>query len=280
MSHQLFRLAERVFNTPHLVEPRLLKSITDYISYRNSPDFRDTIYQEATGEGLKTEELDIFQGVGVIQIAGVITYKEVDAYCAPEGTSYLKLLDQVEEMIEAGVKAIIFECSSGGGEARGMFETSSRIRSLLDENGIDSYAYIDTIGASACFGLACICDEVIIHPEASAGSIGCMVALTDYSKALEMSGYKEIYITSLDGKVPYAKDGSFKESFLEKLQQDVNKLGDKFINHVSKYTGISYDEIKAMDAQVFDAETCVANGLANSIMNHQQFSEYISGKYN
>lgn len=190
------------------------------------------------------------------------------------------LIDAVEDMIEAGVKAIIFECASGGGMASHMFSTAEQIRSMLDEAGVASYAYIDEMSASACYGLACVCDEIIIHPEAQAGSIGAMIALWDDSKALEMEGYREIYITNTPGKVPYAKDGSFKESFLEKLQQDVNKLGDKFINHVSKYTGLSYDAIKALDAQVFDAETCVEKGLANSIMNHQQFSEYISGKYN
>lgn len=280
MAHELFRLSSQVFNTPQLVEANQLRAIAEYFNYRNSPTYSDPIYQGGTGKGLDTEELNIFQNVGVIQIDGIITYKEVDALCAPVGTSYLSLIDQVDEMIEAGVKAIIFECSSRGGEARGLFSTATEIRNKLDAAGVYSIGYIDTIAASACYGLVCICDEVIIHPEAQAGSIGAMIALMDDSKAMEMAGYKEIYVVSTPGKVPFAEDGSFKKSFLDRLQVDVTKLGDKFVSHCAKYTGLPEQTIKDMDAQCFDAEESLSKGLVNSIMTHEEFSSYISNKYN
>lgn len=280
MPNKLLRFSTQVFNTPQLILPQDFKVITDYLHARNNSLLGDTIYQGTPGPGLVSEELDIFNGVGVIQINGPLTYKPIEMMCAPEATSYLELIEDVQEMIDAGVKAIIFECSSGGGQASHLFSTAETIRTLLTDASVDSYAYVDEISASACYGLACIADEVIIHPEAQAGSIGAVIALCDTSKAEEMAGVKEVYITSTPGKVPFAEDGSFKESFLNKLQEDVNKLGNKFVAHVSKYTGISAEEIKVMDAQMFDAETCLSNGLVNSIMTHEQFSEYISNKYN
>lgn len=280
MPNKLLRFSAQVFNTPQLILPQDFKVITDYLHSRNNALLGDTIYQGIPGQGLATEELAIFNGVGVLQISGPLTYKPVEMMCAPEATSYLELIEDVQEMIDAGVKAIIFECSSGGGMAAHLFSTAETIRSLLTEAGVDSYAYVDELSASACYGLACIADEVIIHPEAQAGSIGAVIALCDDSKAEQMAGIKPVYITSTPGKVPFAADGSFKESFLNKLQEDVTKLGDKFVAHVSKYTGISTEDIKAMDAQMFDAETCLSNGLVNSIMTHEQFSSYIAGKYN
>lgn len=279
MGHKLLRLSSQIFNTPQLISAETFRPIVDYLQRRNDSLLGNPIYQGTPGKGLEVEELDIFNGIGVIQINGPLTYKPLEMMCAPEGTSYLELIDNVSDMAEAGVKAIIFECASGGGQASHLFSTAQTIRKILDDNEIASVAYVDELAASACYGLACISDEVIIHPEASAGSIGAMIALMDDSKAMEEAGLKEIYITNTPGKVPFAKDGSFKDSFLEKLQADVTKLGDKFINHVATFTGLSYDEIKAMDAQVFDAEQCVAKGLANSIMDHQQFSEYISAKF-
>ena len=280
MPNKLLRFSAQVFNTPQLILPQDFKVITDYLHSRNNALLGDTIYQESPGPGIATEELAIFNGVGVLQISGPLTYKPVEMMCAPEATSYLELIEDVQEMIDAGVKAIIFECSSGGGMASHLFSTAETIRSLLTEAGVDSYAYVDELSASACYGLACIADEVIIHPEAQAGSIGAVIALCDESKAEQMAGIKPVYITSTPGKIPFAADGSFKESFLNKLQEDVTKLGDKFVAHVSKYTGISTEDIKAMDAQMFDAETCLSNGLVNSIMTHEQFSSYIAGKYN
>jgi capsid assembly protease len=280
MPNKLLRFSAQVFNTPQLILPQDFKVITDYLHSRNNALLGDTIYQGTPGQGLATEELAIFNGVGVLQISGPLTYKPVEMMCAPEATSYLDLIEDVQEMIDAGVKAIIFECSSGGGQASHLFSTADAIRSLLTEAGVDSFSYIDEVSASACYGLACIADEVIIHPEAQAGSIGAVIALCDESKADEMAGIKPVYVTSSPGKIPFAADGSFKESFLNKLQEDVTKLGDKFVAHVSKYTGISTEDIKAMDAQMFDAETCLSNGLVNSIMTHEQFSSYIAGKYN
>lgn len=280
MPNKLLRFSAQVFNTPQLILPQDFKVITDYLHSRNNALLGDTIYQGTPGQGVATEEIAIFNGVGVLQISGPLTYKPVEMMCAPEATSYLELIEDVQEMIDAGVKAIIFECSSGGGMAAHLFSTAETIRSLLTEAGVDSYAYVDELSASACYGLACIADEVIIHPEAQAGSIGAVIALCDESKAEQMSGIKPVYITSTPGKIPFAADGSFKESFLNKLQEDVTKLGDKFVAHVSKYTGISTEDIKAMDAQMFDAEACLSNGLVNSIMTHEQFSSYIAGKYN
>lgn len=280
MSHKLFRLASQVFNTPQLIDSNHFRPIVDYMVRRNAGILGDTVYQGTPDAGLQAEELNIFNGVGVVKINGTLTYKPLEMMCAPESTSYIELIDEVEDLIEAGVKAIIFECASGGGAASHMFSTANQIRTMLSEAGVASIAYVDEFAASACYGLACVADEIVIHPEAQAGSIGAMIALWDDSKHMEQEGFKEVYITNTPGKVPYAKDGSFKESFLEKLQQDVNKLGDKFINHVSNYTGLSFDEIKALDAQVFDAETCLSIGLVNSIMNHQEFSEYVSGKFN
>ena len=280
MSHKLFRLASTVFNTPHLISASEFRPIVNYLQDRNNFDkfLGNPVYTGSPGKGVDTEELDIFNGVGVIQISGLLTYKPANLLCQ-ESTSYQDLIDETEDLIEAGVKAVIFECNSGGGEAGHMFSTANKIKSALSEAGVYSIAYVDTLAASACYGLACICDEIIIHPEARAGSIGAMIALTDDSKAMEEAGIKDIYITDKPGKVPFAKDGSFKDSFLEKLQTEVDALGDRFNLHVQQNTGISVEEIKALDAQVFTAEDCLSKGLVNKIMDHDQFAEYVSSKF-
>lgn len=91
-----------------MIHPQEFRAITSYIRDRNLGLLSDPVYKGGEGKGLDSEELSIFGGVGVIQIEGPITYKPVEMLCAPEGTSYLKLIDQVEEMVEAGVKAIVF----------------------------------------------------------------------------------------------------------------------------------------------------------------------------
>jgi len=278
MAHTLLRLTSQVFNKPQLITEAEFAPIVKYLKDRNT--LANPIYQGTPGKGLDTEELDIFNGVGVLQISGPLVYKPVDTMCGEELTSYLDLIEDTQELCNAGVKAIIYEVSSGGGAASHAFETANSLKEILAENGVASFAYIDEISASAAYALSCVFDEIIINPSASAGSIGAVVCLMDDSKAMEQAGLKEIYITSTPGKVPFAADGSFKESFLTKLQEDVKSLGLEFAQHVSDNTGLSVEEILAMDAQCYNAEMALEKGLVNSIMNHKEFSAYIAGKYN
>ena len=92
---------------------------------------------------------------------------------------------------------------------------------------------------------------------------------------MEMQGIKPIYISSTKGKTPFQADGSFREDFLNKLQEDVTLLGMQFAEHVSEFTGISVDEILALDAQMFTAEKALQLNLVNKIMTHNQFYAYL-----
>jgi len=195
--------------------------------------------------------------------------------CAPEGTSYQGILEQASELIASGVTTLVTTHSSGGGQAHGCFDTANQLRAMCDEHGVRWLAYIDTMSASASLALNIAADEVIIHPSASTGSIGCVLALVDRSKALDMAGIKPVYISSTEGKTPFMEDGSFRKEFLQKMQEDVSRLGMQFAEHVHNYTGIPVEEILSYDAQMFHAEDALEKGLVNKIMTPKQFLSYL-----
>lgn len=275
MNHSLFRLTQKVYNTPHLITPEAFTVILDYLDARNLHGIK--LYEDGYDAPDAEEKAPTFSdGLGVLQVSGSLTYKPVMTLCGEAGTSYQSLVAQVEEMAQAGVRTIVMEVNSGGGEASHVFQCCEDIRSICDENGIKLIGYADTMAASAAYALISICDEVIANPSASLGSIGCVVALMDASKAYEQAGLKRIFITSGDNKVPFAEDGSFKESFLADIQDSVDKLNDEFTAHVAKYTGLSAKEIKGFQAKVFDADQAVELGLANKLMTNKQFIAYVA----
>jgi ClpP class serine protease len=65
---------------------------------------------------------------------------------------------------------------------------------------------------------------------------------------------------------------------LDKLQEDVNRLGMQFAEHVSKYSGLSVETILALDAQSFHSEKAKEIGLINEIMTPREFLNYLSSK--
>lgn len=271
-AHSLFRYSSKIFNTPQFIVAEEFTPILQYLSSRNLGQIEFGV-EAAKNVGTKPS---VFNKVGELNISGTLTYKPVVALCEATGTSYTQLVADAEALIQEGVNTILMVHNSGGGEAAHMFSTANRLRQLADANNVKLISYIDTLSASASLGLGIVADEVIIHPEARTGSIGALIALVDRSKALADAGIKPIYISSVEGKVPFNSDGSFSEKFLAKMQKDVTDLGVKFAEHVSQYTGIPVDEIIGLDAEVFNAEEALKLGLVNKIMNHEQFSEYLA----
>jgi ClpP class serine protease len=274
MAHELFRLLDSVFNTPHLVQDSALPPIVDYLQSRSNGTF--AIVSEAkTVEEKKAETLG---SIGNIEIDGVLTYKPVMGMCGPSGVSYQGILEQAEELVAMGCDTIITTHSSPGGQAQHCFSTVQAMRDLCDENNVKWIAYIDTLSASASLAFSVAADETIIHPSASTGSVGCCVALLDSSKAMANAGLKPVYIASTPGKTPFDSEGAFSADFLAEVQADVTRLGNEFAAHVSQYTGIPVETVLAMDAKVFHAEAALANGLVTAVMDHKTFAKYMADK--
>lgn len=271
MSHHLLRFTSELYNRPHLITAQAFTPIREYLESRNLGDaeFATFVKDKTPAMSKPSMAADIAE----IKVEGSLTYKPVTAMCGEAGMSYVQLLQQTQAAIDAGAKSIIFNYSSGGGQAQHAFDTAEELREMLTDNGVKSYAYIDTLAASAAYLLAVVADEVIIHPEASAGSIGCLVAL----KGMDEDEAKSItFITSADGKIPFDKEGKFTSSFLEDIQSEVSRLADNFVSHVAKYTGLSTESIVATNAKVFNAEKSLSLGLVNKIMTHTQFANYLT----
>lgn len=273
--HSLHRLAASLYNRPHLVDKQTFESVAGYLRTRNS-GLMVPIPNDSPEEGdNSSSDMDMEAGVGVINITGPLTYKTTgwEALCG--GYSYEMLLEDTEEMLEAGIKTIVLMADSGGGEAYGCFESTDEFRKMLDDAGAACYGYIDGIAASAMYGIICACDTVTINPYGQAGSIGVLICLYNDSEAMKMEGIQRTFVTDGTDKVPFDAEGQFKDSFIEDLQTQVTALGDDFRAHVSKYTGVSTQALKDTQAKVFSANQALELGLVNQIMTRSAFADYV-----
>lgn len=279
MAHNLFRLSQKLYNRPHLIVPEAFRVVSDYLMKRNAAGFQlDSGYQD-DGTPVDDDDNDpslIDSSIGLLCVDGSLTYKPVSTTCGDVGTSYQALVAQTQALADAGVNTIVMEVSSGGGEASHCFELAAQIRSICDASGIQLIGYADEMACSAAYALICVCDVVIANPSAELGSIGVLIALMDTSKMLEQEGLKPIFISAGDNKIPYQADGSFKQSFLDGLQADVDRLNLEFVAHVSNYTGLSAETVIGFQANTYDAQTAVQLGLADAVMTSQEFAAYVA----
>lgn len=276
MAHKIARLASSILSEPQLITADAYNVIAQYLTKRiTEADF--AVCEPDEEEDDEKEEHELIGDIGVIPVSGSLSYKPIVTMCGVVGSSYLGLIAQTQDLIDAGAKLIIYDFNTPGGMASHCFETANTIREMLDSAEIESIAYVDEMAASAGFALACVMDEVIVNPSADVGSIGCVVALENRNKeAIEKGELK--FITSTNGKVPFTPEGDFSEGFISRLQNNVSKLGNEFIAHVSRYTGLDPASIASFDAQLFNADEALENGLVNKVMTHKEFTNYVKTK--
>jgi ClpP class serine protease len=276
--NKILRYTEMVYKRPHLISQDAFSIISTYLDARNAGQLvkpEMVIAVEANEDSIK---YDSKSKLGVIEIKGALTNQPVVTMCGEVGTSYESILAQAAEMVDAGVKTIILDVDSGGGEAYSCFSAANEFRKMCDENDVHVYAYVDGTAASAAYAWTCVADEVVAHPDADVGSIGVLIALMNNSKHLEQEGYTRTFISAGKEKIPFDKDGQFKDTFLADLQYKVDALYENFVSHVANYTGLSVEAIKATEAKTFMAKDALELGLVNQIMNKFEFMDFIANR--
>lgn len=274
MSHTLFRLRSKVFNTPQLMQVSQFESIVEYLNSRCEEDI------ESGGGPTESNNRYSYNPdmqVAVMDIEGPLTYKPITFMgmdCG--GANYQTLKEDFTYLVEQGVKTVAFNADSPGGEAFQLFPTASYIRKLADANGVKIITYVDGLAASAMYGLASISDEIIMAPSAEVGSIGVVVRLMNDSKALEMNGYQRTFIKAGASKVPFGEDGEFRKEFLEDIQDKVDVLYEEFTGFVAEHRNMSVDKVRSTEAKTFLPEKALQLGLADKVMSVEDFYMYLA----
>lgn len=277
--NKVVRLTEEILSRPQLITPLAFAVITDYLAKRNegllmSPD-------DFEPEDTEPEPYyDTETGIGVLNICGSLTAKPLMTLCGEVGTSYQSLLEQTEEMLEAGIKTIVMNVSSGGGEAYSCFSSVAEFRAMVDAAGAYVYGYADGCAASAAYAWLCSCDEVYAHPDSETGSIGVVCGMIDDSKYMDNIGLKRVYVHAGESKIPYAEDGTIRPEFIADLQYKIDALYENFVAHVAEYTGIDTKTIKGTEAKTFLSKDALTLGLIDGIKTQQEFESYVSTKLN
>lgn len=283
-------LHAKVFNKALLVTPQVLEPIVDYML---NPERMDVVKLKEIDQAPQLAQydnnndrylnaladyydVDLETGVGQIEVMGTLVNRsgQIDANCM-ELTSYQSLKDTFQAQIDLGINTCVMRFDSGGGEAYRCFGTAMALRKMADDNNVKIVAYIDGLSASASYGLTCIADEIVCNPNAQVGSIGVLVQLYNDSKYLKDLGVERSFVFAGDNKIPFDKEGAFSEKFITDLQASVDKIYNKFVAHVADNRNITENDVRATQASVYDADEALQKGLVDSIMEIEEFEEYL-----
>jgi signal peptide peptidase SppA len=184
--------------------------------------------------------------VPVLRLAGPIGLSLPGA----ASLSLATLAGQIEAAFAVNdAKAVALLIRSPGGSAAQSHLIFRRIRSLAAEKGLRVFAFIEDVGASGGYMLACAGDEIFADPSSIVGSIGVVSSGFGLAGLIEKLGVERRVHTAGESKAmldPFLPERPEDVARLKELQQDVH---DDFIALVKERRGA---RLKGADDELFN----------------------------
>ena len=180
-------------------------------------------------------------------------------------SSIAKSLDRA--FATRNAKAVALVINSPGGSPAQSHLIMRRIRQLAEEKNLPVFAYIEDVGASGGYMLACAADEIICDQYSIVGSIGVVGGSFGFPKLMEKLGVERRLYTSGDNKAmldPFLPEKPEDVKRIKAIQKDIH---GHFIALVKSRRG---SKLKGTDKALFSGEFWTAQaaielGLADAL---------------
>jgi len=164
-------------------------------------------------------------------------------------------------------RAVALIINSPGGSPAQSHLIFRRIRQLAAEKKLPVLAFVEDVGASGGYMLACAADEIICDQYSIVGSIGVVGGTFGFPKLMEKIGIERRLYTSGENKVmldPFLPEKAEDVKRIKAIQDDIHQ---HFIALVKERRGA---KLKGTDKKLFSGEFWTAQmaielGLADSV---------------
>jgi len=210
--------------------------------------------------------LDVQNGVGIIQIKGVLTnvdswyneYVGLISYNAIQEALYLAVADPA-------VKEILVDMGSPGGSVYGVTEALAAMDSAASVKPLTLFS--DTVMASAAIWLGVPAWKTYVGVLASIGSIGVIAKHVEFSKMRAEAGITETIIRAGEFKQLANSSEPLTEKARGVIKESTDYAYGVFVQSMADYLGKSYQEVDTKMAQgrEFTGQQAVDIGLVDAV---------------
>lgn len=259
-------IAQRVFNTPLLIEPGKAEVILNVLLPRFSDlQYDPTVDPEQDAPLKKRKEFQTQDSIAILPIYGTLIHRGGFMDAMSGLTSYQSLKEDLMALaMDDAVKAIVLDVDSPGGEVAGAFDTAQMIRDIHD-NIKPVWAIANESMYSAAYLLASSAGKVFMAQTAGVGSIGVIMQHVDFSKANEKAGIKVTNIFAGDKKVDFSPDFPLSPEAKAEAQAEVDIMYEMFVQHVAIMRDMDPQAVRDTQAGIFMAADAMDTGLVNNI---------------
>lgn len=163
--------------------------------------------------------------VAMVKLSGVIAAKSGSAF-SPAGLS----LDAVQPVLEKAFaakkcEAVVLVINSPGGSPVQSSLIGAEIRYLAQKHQREVLAYVEDVGASGGYWLACAADQIYADASSIVGSIGVISASFGFPEAMKRYGVERRVYTAGDEKMlldPFSEESEAGKARLQHIQKQIH----------------------------------------------------------
>jgi len=209
----------------------------------------------------------ITNGIAVLPVSGTLVSKTRSLQPYSGMTGYNGIIARLQQaMSDPGVDGILLDMDTPGGMVSGAFDCADIIARMRDIKPV--WALANDMNCSAGQLIASAASRRLVTQTARTGSIGVMMAHSNYGAALKTQGVEVTLIYSGDHKVdgnPYEK---LPKDVRDDFQTRIDATRRMFAEKVAAYTGMSVQAVLDTEAAVFSGQEPVDAGLAEELVNN------------
>lgn len=209
----------------------------------------------------------VVNGIAVLPVSGTLVSKTRSLQPYSGMTGYNGIVTRLQQAIsDPGVDGILLDMDTPGGMVAGAFDCADIIARLREIKPV--WALANDMNCSAGQLIASAASRRLVTQTARAGSVGVLMAHSNYGAALKTQGVEVTLIYSGDHKV----DGNPYEKLPKDVRADFQSRIDAtrlmFAEKVSEYTGMSVQAVLDTEAAVFTGQESIDHGLADELVNN------------
>ncbi len=164
-------------------------------------------------------------------------------------------------------RAVALLINSPGGSPVQSHLIFRRIRQLAEEKGLPVIAFVEDVGASGGYMIACAADEIVCDVSSMVGSIGVVGGSFGFDKLIEKIGIERRLYTSGERKAMLDPFLPEKPEDVERLKQLQNEIHESFIGLVKNRRGAKLQgpEKTLFSGEYWTGATAIKLGVADAL---------------
>lgn len=224
----------------------------------------------------------------VIPITGMLKDEELEDLpeFARQNTSASRIEQYVMRiMSDPSVQGVLLRINSPGGGAAASEHIAVMLKSLRTIKKIPICAFIENLGASGAYYVACSADHIIAAPAALVGSIGVRISVFEIHEALSKLGIKVHEPSTGAFKGVGSPFRPFQEQDREYIQELIQYIHEQFVKFVQENRRARIEKRKPAldvaklreiaDGRIFTAPKAYEHGLIDQIGYYSDAMEVI-----